>query len=238
MLDHSHFQVRGQVVRATAEENGRLVAKGHHTSLSMDIDRGHAEDFLKLVAHSGIPFFTGEMNMKGKLEIPPGTESLQDRIKLNGVFSLADVRFTSTNVQDRVSELSMRGQGNAKDSRTNDSSAVRSAMTGDFRMADGVITLPTLAYTVPGAEVNLKGTYGVDSGAIAFEGVAKMEATVSQIVGGWKGFLLKPVDRFFKKGDAGTQVPIHIRGTRDNPQFGIDLNRMKNSAPQRSGEAH
>jgi hypothetical protein len=60
-----------------------------------------------------------------------------------------------------------------------------------------------------------------------------MEATVSQIVGGWKGFLLKPVDRFFKKGGAGTQVPIHVWGTRDNPQFGIDLDRMKNSKPQR-----
>jgi hypothetical protein len=238
MLDHSHFQVRGQVVRATSEQNGTLVAKGHQISLSMDIDRGHAEDFLKLVAHSGIPFFTGEMSMKGKLEIPPGTESMQDRIKLNGVFSLANVRFTSANVQDRVSELSLRGQGNAKDARAVDSSSVRSTMAGDFRMADGVINLPRLEYTVPGAVVNLKGTYGVDSGSIAFEGVAKMEATVSQIVGGWKGFLLKPVDRLFKKGDAGTQVPIHIRGTRDNPQFGIDLNRMKDSAPQRPGKAH
>jgi hypothetical protein len=238
MLDHSHFHVRGQVVRATSEQNGTLVAKGHQISLSMDIDRGHAEDFLKLVAHSGIPFFTGEMSMKGKLEIPPGTESMQDRIKLNGVFSLANVRFTSANVQDRVSELSLRGQGNAKDARAVDSSSVRSTMAGDFRMADGVINLPRLEYTVPGAVVNLKGTYGVDSGSIAFEGVAKMEATVSQIVGGWKGFLLKPVDRLFKKGDAGTQVPIHIRGTRDNPQFGIDLNRMKDSAPQRPGKAH
>jgi len=100
-------------------------------------------------------------------------------------------------------------------------------------MVNGVITLPTLDYTVPGAVVILNGTYGVDSGAVAFEGVAKLEATVSEIVGGWKGFLLKPVDRFFKKDGAGTQVPIHIRGTRDNPQFGIDLNRMKDSKPQR-----
>ena len=128
-----------------------------------------------------------------------------------------------------MSELSLRGQGHARDAHDNDSSTVRSTMKGDFRMENGVITLPTLDYTVPGAVVNLKGTYGVDSGAIAFEGVARMEATVSQIVGGWKGILLKPVDPFFKKGGAGTQVPIHIRGTRDNPQFGIDLNGMKES---------
>jgi hypothetical protein len=238
LLDHSHFQVRGQVVRATAEENGVLVPRGHLIQLTMDIDRGHAEDFMRLVAHSGVPFLTGDMSMKGKLEIPPGPDSVQDRIKLSGAFSLADVRFTSASVQDRVSELSLRGQGNAKDARSNDSSTVRSTMTGDFRMAEGVINLPALEYTVPGAVVNLKGTYGVDSGAIAFEGVARMEATVSQMVGGWKGFLLKPVDRFFKKGGVGTQVPIHIRGTRDNPQFGIDLNRMKESTPQRPDGVH
>ena len=89
MLDQSHFQVRGKVVRATVEENGRLVARGHQISLTMDIDRGHAEDFMRLVAHSGTPFFTGAMSMKGQLEIPPGTDAVQDRIKLNGVFSLA-----------------------------------------------------------------------------------------------------------------------------------------------------
>jgi hypothetical protein len=238
LLDHSHFQVRGQVVRATADENGVLVSRGHQIQLTIDIDRGRAEDFMRLVAHSGVPFFTGSMNMKGKLDIEPGPEAVQDRIKLNGTFSLGDVRFTSPKVQERVSELSLRGQGNAKDSRTNDASLVRSSMKGDFRMAEGVITLPTLEYTVPGAEVNLKGTYGVDSGAIAFAGVARMEATVSQMVGGWKGFLLKPVDRFFKKGGAGTQVPVHVLGTRDNPQFGVDFGGTSNTRPQRPDEAN
>ena len=109
-------------------------------------------------------------------------------------------------------------------------------MKGDFRMANGTISLPSLEYTVPGALVNRKGTYGVDNGAISFEGTARMEATVSQMVGGWKGFLLKPVDRFFKKDGAGTLVPIHINGTRDNPQYGVDLDRLKNTTPQRPDE--
>jgi hypothetical protein len=56
------------------------------------------------------------------------------------------------------------------------------------------------------------------------------------MVGGWKGFLLKPVDRFFKKDGAGTLVPIHINGTRDNPQYGIDFDRLKNTTPQRPDE--
>jgi hypothetical protein len=52
-----------------------------------------------------------------------------------------------------------------------------------------------------------------------------MQATVSQMVGGWKGILLKPADRFFKKNGAGAEVPIHINGTRDNPKFGLGTNR-------------
>jgi hypothetical protein len=56
-----------------------------------------------------------------------------------------------------------------------------------------------------------------------------MQATVSQMVGGWAGVLLKPADRFFKKDGAGTQVPIRIQGTREQPKFGLDFGRKKNS---------
>jgi len=54
-------------------------------------------------------------------------------------------------------------------------------------------------------------------------------------VGGWKGLLLKPMDRYLKKNGAGTDVPIHIQGTRKEPKFGVDFNRLgkndKSSAP-------
>ena len=78
-------------------------------------------------------------------------------------------------------------------------------------MANGVIALPDLKYTVPGAQISLSGTYSLD-GALHFDGTARMHATVSQMVGGWKGFLLKPADRFFKKNGAGTLVPIRCEG--------------------------
>jgi hypothetical protein len=48
--------------------------------------------------------------------------------------------------------------------------------------------------------------------------------------------LLKPVDRYFQKDGAGTEVPIHIDGTRENPQFRIDFDRMKGSSAQRQDE--
>jgi hypothetical protein len=40
-----------------------------------------------------------------------------------------------------------------------------------------------------------------------------------------KGALLKVVDPLFKRGDAGAVIPIKIRGTRNDPQFGLDFGR-------------
>ncbi len=100
-------------------------------------------------------------------------------------------------------------------------------MESNFQLAGGVITLPALDFTVPGAKIELKGTYGLEGGALNFDGTAKMEASVSKMVGGWKGLLLTPVDRHFKKEGAGTEVPIHIEGTREEPKFGIDFDRIK-----------
>jgi len=89
---------------------------------------------------------------------------------------------------------------------------------------------------VPGATIQLKGTYGVQGGTLDFIGNAKMQASVSEMVGGWKGLLLTPLDRYLKKDGAGTEIPIHIRGTRDQPQFGIDFNRMKGRSAETPGE--
>jgi hypothetical protein len=100
-------------------------------------------------------------------------------------------------------------------------------MTGNFKMEQGVITLPAITYSVPGATIELKGTYGLLGGTLDFVGNAKMQATVSEMVGGWKGLLLSPLDSYLKKDGVGTEVPIHIRGTREQPQFGIDFDRIK-----------
>ncbi|HEX4757494.1 MAG TPA: hypothetical protein VH308_05900 [Terracidiphilus sp.] len=234
-LGHSHFWVQGRVVRVIPAVNvkeGPLGA-GHNIALTVKIDRGRMEDFLRLTSRSGTPALNGTLNMKAGLDIPPGQVPVHERLKLSGRFAIDDAQFTSEKIQERIGNLSARGLGNPKDAKNSNQSDVRSAMTGDFSMAGGVITLPTLEYTVPGAIIDLKGTYGVDHGSLSFAGFAKMQATVSEMVGGWKGMLLKPVDRYFKKDGAGTKVPIHIDGTREDPHFGVDFGRMKASSPQR-----
>jgi len=34
------------------------------------------------------------------------------------------------------------------------------------------------------------------------------------------------MDHYLKKNGAGTDVPIHIQGTRKEPKFGVDFDRL------------
>ena len=76
------------------------------------------------------------------------------------------------------------------------------------------------------AELQFAGTYRLSDGALNFTGTAKMESSILKMVGGWKGMLFAPADHLFKRDGAGSEVPIHIEGTREEPKFGIDFERL------------
>jgi hypothetical protein len=238
ILGRTHVTARGQVVRVFAKgDSDPHHSIGHDIDLNIEVKGGRIEDFLHLASHDSTPLLTGDVNLRSSLHIPPGKEPVHERIGLKGNFVLDHAEFSSTKVQDRIGELSLRGQGRSRDAKSPVHEIIQSKMQGGFQLESGVITLPNLQFSVPGADIDLKGTYTLEGGGLAFTGTAKMEATVSKMVGGWKGLLLKPADRFFTKDGAGTEVPIHIAGTYKNPDFGIDLKGMKHTHPQRPDEA-
>lgn len=232
-LGRSRIIARGQVVRAFANNSTDLHSIGHNIDLNIEIDGGRIEDFLHLASNDATPFLTGSVSVKSALHISPGKEPVPQRLGLRGKFILDQAQFTSPKVQGRIEELSLRGRGRPHDAKNPDHEDIRSTMQSDFQMANGVITLPDLAFDVPGAGIELNGTYTLDGGALGFTGRARLQATVSNMVGGWKGLLLKPADGFFKKNGAGTEVPIHVAGTYKNPEFGVDVKGMPHSHPQR-----
>jgi hypothetical protein len=233
-LGRSHFTANGQIVRVLAlDAEGAKQSIGHDIALTANVDQARIEDFLHLASREETPILTGAVTVQAVLHIPPGDEPVHERMQLNGSFALDQAVFTSRKIQGRIEELSERGQGRPGDVKTADPADVRSRMEGDFHMAGGVITFPGLTYSVPGATIQLKGTYGVEGGALDFTGTAKMEATVSKMVGGWKGMLLTPLDRHFEKNGAGTEIPIQIKGTRQAPEFGVEFGRVSvNSGKQ------
>jgi len=95
-------------------------------------------------------------------------------------------------------------------------------------MEKGVIHFSSLSFGVAGADIELAGTYNLDSGEMNFLGKLKMKAKLSQTTTGIKSFFLKAVDPFFKGKDAGTVVPIKITGTKDQPAFALDFHDPAN----------
>lgn len=234
-IGHSHVIASGQIVRVLAPpSDGPPHSIGHDIALNVDVDRGRIEDFVRLASHDTASLITGNVVVKATLHIPPGPLAVKKRMAMNGRFALNQARFTSPKIQDRIEELSLRGQGKPSDVKTTSPNSIDSDMQGDFRMASGVITLPNLTFIVPGVNVEMNGNYALEGGELNFAGTAKMQATVSKMVGGWKGFLLKPADRFFKKDGAGTEVAIHIDGTRKDPHFGVDF--KKKTSPERPNQ--
>ena len=236
-LGGSHFWVRGQVVRATVPDgNNGLKPNGHDITLTVNVDRGKIDDFLHLASKGGTPLLNGALTTKAQVEIPPGPVSVEQRIRIKGQFEMEDAEFTSESIRAKIQQLSARGQGHPKEAKDTSGPDVLSTMMGNYEMKNAKVTLPSLVYTVPGAVIEVSGTYTEDGGGLDFKGTAKMDATISAMVGGWKGFLLKPVDRYFKKDGAGTEVPISIYGTREDPQFSVDVKGFKHTSPQRSGD--
>ncbi len=238
-LGGSHLIATGRIVGLAPHPDpqaGQARPRGHDIALAVNVDQGRIEDFLRLATRSGEPLLTGVLHMKTRLDIPPGSAPVHLRMRLKGNFMLDDARFANAKIQQRIAELSLRGQGKPKQAKHPDAADVFSIMKGDFTMVAGIITLPNLVYTVPGAEIDLKGDYAIDGGALNFAGDAKMQATVSQMVGGFVGKLLKPADRFFRANGAGTEVPIHIAGTRQDPHFAVDFKRVPHTSPQTPGQ--
>jgi hypothetical protein len=205
------IRVTGGVVKAE-DRRGRTV------DLAMSIADGRLEEVLALVVN-GEPTMKGRIRVDASLLIPPGPEKVVRRMVLEGKFSLAGTRFTSRVLQARIDELSRRAQGKLDDP---DITRVVSAFSGRFRMADGVIRFPALSFEVDGARVQLAGRYVVAGQGLNFDGRIQLAAGVSQMVRGRKAWLLRPFDGLFRR-DGYTEFPIHIRGTVEKPEFGVDV---------------
>lgn len=166
---------------------------------------------------------TGRLNMKTKLHIRPGDDSVTKKLGLSGNFQLRAIHFSNPEWQDKVDMLSLRAQGEPKQAKPG-ADDVSSRMVGRFGMGEGKLHFSQLAYSMPGADVDLAGVYSLDGNELDFNGKVRTKAALSKMVSTWwKSWLLKPVDPFFRKNGAGAEIPVKISGTKGAPKFGLDL---------------
>ena len=229
MLGHSHIVASGDVVRAQG-------MPGHDITLDVTVGPARIDDMLKLGVKTEPPVMTGDLTMHTRFHLPPGEESVIEKLALQGNFQITNVHFTNEKMQAKVDELSLRGQGRPKEIKEPHPDFA-SAMQGKFTLAAQKITISDLNYTVPGARVSMNGVYTLDGEQFNFQGVARMDAKVSEMVTGWKSVMLKLADPLFMKNGAGTEVPIEVTGTRSEPHFGVQMDKILHKDKQKNGEA-
>jgi hypothetical protein len=213
---HSSFTANGSVVRVSAP-------KGHDIELDVVLDHAQIEDLLKLGVRNDPPIMSGPVEMKTRLSRTPGDASVADRLKLAGTFHVLRAHFTNQKVQGRIDSLSLRSQGKPRQAQEHAEESVPVDLEGVFALKDGLLSFSYLHFLIPGTHVDMTGDYSLDGQTFDFRGKARLDAKVSQMTTGWKSILLRPVDPFFNKNGAGTEVPIRITGTESEPHFGLDL---------------
>jgi uncharacterized protein involved in outer membrane biogenesis len=212
----SSLTASGKIIR-TAEPHG------HDLELKVVIDHARIEDLLQLAVKTDPPILSGPVVMRTQMSLPPGSETVVDRLILKGTFKILGGVFSSEKIQARINDLSLRGQGKPQLVKQQGDITVPSDLSGTFHLDNGVMTFSQLEFSVPGASSDLHGQYSLDGNVFDFQGTLKLKAKLSQLTTGWKSILLKPVDPFFSKGGAGTEIPFRVSGTRSEPHFGLDF---------------
>lgn len=184
--------------------------KGRTVNLHVKIDKGRVEDVMRLAVKGDTPVMTGALALHADMNLPAGPQAVMDRLQIAGTFQVAGAQFTNSEIQTKVSDMSERARGLDPDEQK---TVVQSNFRGEFNLHDNVLSLRHAEFDIPGALVQVGGSYGLANEVLQFDGTVRMKATISQAAGGGtKSTLLKVIDPLFRRGGAGAIVPITIRG--------------------------
>jgi hypothetical protein len=197
---------------------------GRVVRLDVSIEDGRIEDVMRMSVATPKAPMTGTLQLATALTIPPDDQDVVEKLQLDGRFAIEDGRFTDPSVQNKIETLSQRARG-----RTTDDVAPAARVTSDFSsrfvLGKGQLSLSQLVFDVPGAVISIDGAYSLRRETLAFSGDLIMDARLSQTTTGFKSLLLKMADPLFRR-NGKTHVPLKIGGTRDDPQFGLDVKRV------------
>ncbi|HUK30435.1 MAG TPA: AsmA-like C-terminal region-containing protein [Candidatus Acidoferrum sp.] len=217
-LLHSTINASGEI-SATSRVNGR------HVSLKINSQDARLEDFLFLAAKGHEPAMRGGVSVELVIDVPAGDEPLINSLSLRGQFGVAGGSLTSASAQNKLDSLSRGGQGQPKNEEIQN---VISNLRGRFAFGKGLVTVSSLTFSVPGAIVQLNGTYKVLKDDLDLHGHLLLDVKLSKTTTGAKSFFLKFADSYFKGITGGASVPIKVTGSRHDPAFGLDSHNSAN----------
>jgi hypothetical protein len=215
--------VRATIIKSVIISEGSVVKvpdRGHNINLDVHSEQARIEDILALAMQDDTPLLSGPAKIKAKLLLPPGKVKVIDKMIMDAEVAVDNAHWSSPKIREELQSFSRRAEG-----KTNDDEAGSSVsdLKTKFHLENGALHFSSITFSVPGATIDLAGNYAMHSGQLDFKGHIRLQAKISDVVGGTKGAFLKPLDSLFSKNGAGTELPITITGTRDAPTFGVSI---------------
>jgi hypothetical protein len=237
-LEHVETEIVKTNVLARGSVKGSPGRRGKVTSLDLNVSNGRIQDILRLFIREPRSPIIGTVSFRAHVTILPEGRPFEQEVVLVGDFGIEDGRFTKAETRKKVEDLSERARGKKagdkdkekNDANDEDSSRVISDLKGHVVLKDGVATLTSISFSVPGAVAYMHGTFNLLNQKIEFHGTLKTDAEFSKVGGGGiKSILLKPFDAVFKKKPKGAEIPVKITGTYAHPQAGLEITGGKKS---------
>jgi hypothetical protein len=192
--------------------------RGRTINLDAQSKQARAEDLIRLAVKTERPVLNGPAKLKAKIRIPEEDKDLSDRLDVIADFELTEGHFSNPEIQGKIDTLSRKGQGEPNNTEI---AHVPTQLDASMHLKNSAIDFSRVHFLVPGASLDMQGTYVLGDGGLDFRGDLYLDAKLSQTTTGAKSLLLKAVDPFFKGKNGGARVPIKVTGTKDHPVFGL-----------------
>lgn len=192
---------------------GGIVGSPKVTNLDLSVDNGRAQDILRPFLHGEVPV-TGPVVLRSHAYIAPATQGRKflDRLRMDGRFDIPRERITNPVAERKLTAFSERAQGHSSEGDHPTTSEVISRLDGQVEIRNGIVYAHSLKFQVPGADVDLNGTFNLRNRNAHLLGELRMQSDISHLTTGFKSLLLKPLAPFFKKPGAETVIPVSITG--------------------------
>jgi len=213
---------RGEIAHHSGQE-------GKVTHVDLSVHEGRIQDVLRLFVRAADPPLHGVTSFRARVTIPPGDGPFLHKVRLSGDFGIEDAQFAKAKTQRSVDTLSQKalGEEGGKDAEAGDPRSVISALAGHVELREAIATFNNFRLAVPGASAEMHGTYNLESRAVDLHGLLRTDEEFSEMTSGFKSVVLKPFDVFFRRKHAGAVMPVHLIGTYETPEAGLDLPAKK-----------
>jgi hypothetical protein len=205
----------------TVHVEGRIVGSPKVIDVDVDVGGGRMQDVLRPFIHDQVPI-AGAVWLHSHAQLDPSGNGLKflQRLRVDGAFEAPAERLTNQATEQKLSAFSQRAQGvkpsklepSSADQASNATSDVVSSFKGQAKIRDGILSTKGITFQVPGADVDLSGSFNLRNSTVDLTGNLRMQSDISHVATGFKSALMKPLIPFFKKNKAGAVIPIAITG--------------------------